>query len=174
MVATESRPDARRDLAIDRLLREPPFAPTLEDWNTRVRPTMTWDTRHLRHYQATLDRVAAGACRFLLVEMPVRHGKTETGSVSFPVHLLDEDPTRRLILASYAQTLAELVSRKARRVAVDAGVALSEERNTAADWQTTAGGGMRAVGVGAGIAGYGADLIIVDDPFRSREDAESR
>jgi predicted phage terminase large subunit-like protein len=41
------------------------------------------------------------------------------------------------------------------------------------DWETTAGGGVRAVGVGAGVTGYGADLILIDDPIRSREDAES-
>ncbi|MBV9215560.1 MAG: phage terminase large subunit [Acidobacteria bacterium] len=46
-------------------------------------------------------------------------------------------------------------------------------KNTEAEWETTHGGGLRAVGVGAGITGFGANLIIVDDPVKSRAEAES-
>lgn len=35
------------------------------------------------------------------------------------------------------------------------------------------GGGLRAVGVGSGVTGFGANLIIVDDPVKSRAEAES-
>ena len=45
--------------------------------------------------------------------------------------------------------------------------------NTAAEWETGMGGGVRAVGVGAGITGYGGKLIIIDDPIKSRSEAES-
>jgi len=45
--------------------------------------------------------------------------------------------------------------------------------NSVAEWETPEGGGVRAVGVGAGITGYGANLIIIDDPTRSRADANS-
>ncbi|MFZ1702433.1 MAG: terminase family protein, partial [Pyrinomonadaceae bacterium] len=47
-------------------------------------------------------------------------------------------------------------------------------KQTDAEWETTGGGGVRAVGVGAGITGFGADLIIIDDPVKSRAEAESR
>ena len=47
-------------------------------------------------------------------------------------------------------------------------------KNTEAEWETTKGGGLRAVGVGGGITGFGADLIIVDDPVKSRAEAESK
>ena len=46
--------------------------------------------------------------------------------------------------------------------------------NTAEEWETRSGGGVRAVGVGAGITGYGAGLIIIDDPVKSRAEAESK
>ncbi len=45
--------------------------------------------------------------------------------------------------------------------------------NTAAAWETRDGGGVRAVGVGSGVTGYGAGLIIVDDPVKSRAEADS-
>jgi hypothetical protein len=46
--------------------------------------------------------------------------------------------------------------------------------NTVAEWETGLGGGVRAVGVGGGITGFGAKLVIIDDPVKSRAEAESR
>jgi len=46
--------------------------------------------------------------------------------------------------------------------------------NRVSEWETTKGGGLKAVGVGSGVTGYGADLIVIDDPVKSREQAESR
>lgn len=47
-------------------------------------------------------------------------------------------------------------------------------KNTEAHWETALGGGLRAVGVGAGVTGYGAGLMIIDDPVKSRAEAESK
>ena len=41
------------------------------------------------------------------------------------------------------------------------------------EWETSGGGGLRAVGVGGGITGFGANLVVVDDPIKSRAEAES-
>ncbi|MBK8465365.1 MAG: hypothetical protein IPL32_05995 [Chloracidobacterium sp.] len=46
-------------------------------------------------------------------------------------------------------------------------------KNSEAEWETSEGGGVRAVGRGAGVTGYGAQLIIIDDPVKSRAEAES-
>jgi predicted phage terminase large subunit-like protein len=46
--------------------------------------------------------------------------------------------------------------------------------NSVAEWETLEGGGLRAVGVGGGVTGYGAGLIVVDDPVKSRAEAESQ
>jgi len=45
--------------------------------------------------------------------------------------------------------------------------------NTVAEWETPCGGGFRAVGVGGGVTGFGAQLIVIDDPVKSRAEAES-
>jgi hypothetical protein len=45
--------------------------------------------------------------------------------------------------------------------------------NTESEWETREGGGVRAVGVGAGITGFGADLVIIDDPVKGHAQAES-
>lgn len=45
--------------------------------------------------------------------------------------------------------------------------------NTASEWETSGGGVVRSVGVGGGIAGFGAGLIVIDDPVKNRAEAES-
>jgi len=45
--------------------------------------------------------------------------------------------------------------------------------NSMAEWETAAGGGLRSVGVGSGVAGYGAHLVVIDDPVKNRAQANS-
>lgn len=142
-------------------------------WNERVSPAFRWDWRHLVVLQETLERVRRGELRKVIVQMPPRHGKSECGTIRFPAYCLAHRPETRVIIGAYNATLATKFARKARRIAQAAGVALSTERAAADDWETTAGGGVRAAGVGSGVTGHGADLILIDDPVKSREEAES-
>jgi predicted phage terminase large subunit-like protein len=50
---------------------------------------------------------------------------------------------------------------------------LSKDRTAVDDWETEEGGGLRAVGVGAGVTGMGANWIFIDDPVKNREEANS-
>jgi predicted phage terminase large subunit-like protein len=77
-----------------------------------------------------------------------------------------------VILGCYNQKLANRFSRKTRRI-VQSRLALSTDRKAVEEWETAIGGGVRAVGVGGGITGFGGDLIMIDDPVKSREEAES-
>ena len=45
--------------------------------------------------------------------------------------------------------------------------------NASSQWETAVGGGVKAAGVGAGVTGFGAQLIIIDDPVKNRAQAES-
>lgn len=107
-----------------------------------------------------------------MIFMPPRHTKTETVTVRYSAYRLEQDPTMNVILGSYNQHLANRFSRKIKRV-VDGRVELSKDRNAVEEWETEAGGAFRAVGVGGGITGFGGDLIMIDDPVKSREEADS-
>jgi predicted phage terminase large subunit-like protein len=104
--------------------------------------------------------------------VPPRHGKSELATIRFPVWFLQKDPTRRVIVGGYNASLAARFSRKAREIA-NGKLAISDDRNAANDWETDEGGGLRSAGVGTGVTGFGADLIVIDDPVKSREEAES-
>ena len=147
--------------------------PPFPRWLKNISPDWNWHAPHLVYLQGILEQVTAGELRRLVISMPPRHGKSEQVTVRYPVWRLCRDPRLRVIVGAYNQRLAEQFSRKARRIAAAAGISLAGDRATAGDWETPAGGGMRAVGVGAGVTGMGGDLIIIDDPVKSREEAES-
>lgn len=143
-------------------------------WMAEARPKHQWTARHFVAMQAVLDRVTAGTERRCYFQIPIRHGKTEHNTIGYAVHRLERDPTTRLIVGSYNQTQAQKFSREIRRLAKARGIALSAERDAAGEWETAAGGGVRAVGAGAGVAGVNADVILIDDPIGSRDEAESQ
>ena len=156
-----------------RRARQTPTPPaSFDDWLPMVSPTLTWDAPHLAYIRERLERVTRGECKRLMLFVPPRHGKSEMTTIRYPVYRLECEPSMRVILGAYNATLAQKFSRKARNVARTR-LALNTERTAVEDWETTAGGGLRAVGVGGGVTGMGANLVIIDDPVKSREEAES-
>jgi predicted phage terminase large subunit-like protein len=141
-------------------------------WLQEVSPDDNWDWPHLAHIRQHLDAITAGTLKRLIVTVPPRHGKSHQGTIRYPVYRLEQDPTQRVVIAAYSQTLANTFSRQARRIATQR-MEIASDRKAVEQWDTTAGGGLRAVGVGAGITGLGANLILIDDPVKSREEAES-
>lgn len=130
---------------------------------------------------------AQGIGRLLICE-PAQYGKTEQASRLFPSWLLGDLPDTRIILCSYGADLATENSRHTRnyvgseayarlfgnRSAVDEPVELSPESRSVVSWNLKDHrGSVFAAGVGGGITGRPANLIVIDDPFKSREDAES-
>jgi hypothetical protein len=93
-------------------------------------------------------------------------------TMRYPVWRLIGRPDLRVIIGAYNHELALEFSGFARNLARECGL-LGPTSVAAHDWRTTAGGGIRAVGVGSGVTGRGANLIIIDDPVKSREEAES-
>jgi predicted phage terminase large subunit-like protein len=138
-----------------------------------VTPAWNWEWAHLTHIDQFLDRVASGEIKRLIIECPPRIGKTEKVNVRFPAYLLELDPSQPFMVAGYNDTFAKRLSRKIRKL-LTGRVPLSRDRNSAADWETEAGGGVRAAGVGVGIAGLPAKGIFIDDPVKSHADAYSK
>jgi predicted phage terminase large subunit-like protein len=119
-----------------------------------------------------LDRVTSGELRRVIIQMPTRIGKTEKVTVRYPAYRLELDPHLPILVTGYNDPFAKRLSRKIRRV-VRGRIPLSDSRKGADDWETEEGGGIRAAGVGVGIAGLPAGLIMIDDPTKNREDAYS-
>ena len=111
----------------------------------------------------------------LMVNMPPGSAKSTYGSVLFPAMALASRRNLQIIGASNTAAMAETFSRRVMSLVRDHSATLGYglTRESAEQWGTTNGGLYRAAGVGGAIAGTRADLVIIDDPTRSRADAES-
>jgi len=79
----------------------------------------------------------------------------------------------RVIVGAYNHGLACTFSRQTRRIVDRFGFSFANDLNKQNQWDSVHGGGLYAVGVGSGVTGYGADLVVIDDPVKSRAEAES-
>ena len=124
-----------------------------------------------------LEALERGEIRNLMVMEPPRHGKSYHASERFPAWYLGRHPKNRVILASYAATLAENNSRSVRNLMDDARnpfpVSLQVDSRSIGRWQTKQGGSLLAAGVGGGITGFGGHLLVADDLFAGRAEADS-
>ena len=118
--------------------------------------------------------------RNLLITMPPRHGKSTYGSVLFPSYFMARKPSRFLMSTSYNSQLATDFGRQVRELVNDpltdqayADFEMSADSRAVDQWRTTSGGAAYFIGIGGTTSGRAANLLLFDDPFKSREDAES-
>jgi predicted phage terminase large subunit-like protein len=123
--------------------------------------------------------VAAGKISRLLITMPPRHGKSEFASKWLPSWYLGNFPDNRVILASYGASFAASWGRKTRDILNEHGprlfgVSIRSDSKAADEWLIEGReGGMQTCGVGGPLTGKGADLLIIDDPVKNAEEANS-
>jgi len=126
-----------------------------------------------------LIKVARGETKHLMISMPPRHGKSELTSKYFTAWFLGHFPDKRVMLTSYEADFAASWGYKARNILDENGhlfglkvSGASAARNR---WDIEGhGGGMVTAGVGGPITGRGAHLLIIDDPVKNAEDANSK
>lgn len=124
--------------------------------------------------------VAAKKSPRLMLLMPPRHGKSELASIRFPGWHLGQYPEHEMINVGYNMELPMIFSRKVRELARDPvyqsvfpGMELNPDSQSIEKWNTTKDGGFTAAGVGGGITGKGAHILIIDDPIKNQEEADS-
>jgi predicted phage terminase large subunit-like protein len=138
-----------------------------------------WRTAiHLMQINQALLKLERGEIKKLALHMPPRHGKTEFCTKYFPVWALIKNPDWRVITTSYGLELASRYGRLAKEQVEEFGgmfgVKLNPSSRSVSEWDIlNREGGMIARGVGGGITGRGANLLIVDDPIKNHEEALS-
>ncbi len=113
----------------------------------------------------------------LIISMAPQEGKSVRVANDFPVWCLTQNPELRIVTASYGQGLANRNGRAVRNRIVahpELGLTIARDNGSVSEW-TLAGhqGGLLSVGIGAGVTGRPADLIIIDDPVKDQKDADS-
>lgn len=141
---------------------------------------MNW---HHRLLADTLDKVERGEIKRLIVTMPPRHGKSELCSKFFPTYFLGKNPNKSIIHVSYAAAVVERWGGEIRDILLDprhkicfpkceVGWQRSRSFIELAQGQRRTGYYVNA-GIGGAITSFGADLLIIDDPIKDAEEADS-
>lgn len=135
-----------------------------------------------------LDRFARGEIKRLMIFAPPRHGKSELVSRRLPPFMFGHRPTLQIVSASYSDSLSSSINRDVQRImespafgflfpksklgAVTRNVTGSVRNNSFFELPTK--GSYRSVGVGSGLTGHGADVLLIDDPIKNKKEADSK
>ena len=139
-----------------------PTTPFLSNW-------------HLEVIASELEACRRGETKRLIINVPPRSLKSHCASVAFPAWLLGHNPSAQIIVASYAQELANKLSSDCRTLFASSfyrdlfSAQLSTQRQALQELTTTRNGFRMATSVGGVLTGRGADFIIIDDPLKPDE-----
>jgi predicted phage terminase large subunit-like protein len=134
---------------------------------------------HLLILSQKLVDVAAGRIPRLIVTMPPRHGKSELISKYTPAWFLGTFPDKKVMLTSYADTFAAQWGRRARDILKEFGpelwgVSVDPETSGGQLWEVDGHDGiMVTAGLSGGLTGKGGHLLIIDDPVKNSQEAQS-
>lgn len=139
--------------------------------------------------EAVADTINEGGR--LIITIPPQEGKSTRVGVWTPVWALMRNPDARVVVASYAESLAGRNAYQARSIvnehgsgAVDEitgaalpdrlGFTVAQDHRQQRSWGIAGSrGGYYATGTGGSLTGRASDLLIVDDPFKNQVQADS-
>lgn len=126
--------------------------------------------------QALVEMANTPDGRFICSLAP-QEGKSTRVAKDYPTWVLTEAPDTRIVTASYAQSLANRNGLALRRNITDhpeLGLRIAPDNGAKHEWELAGHrGGVLSVGIGAGLTGRPADLLIIDDPIKDRREADS-
>lgn len=142
--------------------------------------SMFKDAKHHRALAKVLEEVEKGHIPRLIVTLPPRHGKSELISRRFISWYIGRDSYRNVIFSTYNDNFAEDFGADVRNIVcapqyrqVFPAFSLRKGGASKSLIQTAKGGRAVFVGRGGSITGRGADQLIIDDPIKDAEEANS-
>ena len=143
----------------------------------------TWKRTHMSDFladevQRFVEEDTGNAYDILIIETPPQHGKSLTITESLPSWYLGRYPKNRIIEASYNDDTAKRFGRKNLEKVEQFGGSLFGLKQgsiwTKTEFELANGWGrMISRGIMSGITGNPANLLIIDDPIKNREEADS-
>lgn len=135
-----------------------------------------------KHHEVLIDKIQevtdSPTSRFVIFLLPPGSAKSTYTSACFPSWYLGRRPGSSILACSYKYELAEKWGRTSRNLVQEYSAildyTLKSDSKAAGEWETTNGGLYFCAGCNAGIAGYRADMGLIDDPIGNQEDADSK
>jgi len=137
------------------------------------------DDWYLRLLAFDIERIATASFSRYLCNMPPGSGKTFLLSVTLGAWLLGHKPWTRILIASYGDVPALLISRKIRDLLqapffrrAFSNTVLAKDQRAAGDFATTAGGAVYARSIEGATTGLRCDYLICDDLVQIRDSGD--
>lgn len=143
------------------------------------RPIETPQAAHHKALIALCERLERGETRRAMVFMPPGSAKSTYASVAFPAWFLGRKKGRSVGVATYATGLARKVGRRIRAIVRQKvyreimGTGLSRDQGAVNEWALESGSDFMGEGILAGWTGNRLDGLVIDDPVKNREEADS-
>lgn len=153
-----------------------------EDDETYVETFLPLETTLAKHHELILsaaDRCISARYGRLMMFMPPGSAKSTYGSIVVPSYAMGKKAGYRVIATSYGSDLARKMGRRTRSVVRQRafstlfGASLSGEMSAADEWSLDNGSEYMAGGILSGLTGNRANLIVIDDPIKGRQQADS-
>lgn len=114
----------------------------------------------------------------LIVSMPPQEGKSTLATKWTPTWLLENDPDRRIVIASFSAGVARRMGRLIRGEITghsdELDIRIAQDVSAQNEFQIADKlGGVYSVGIGGGLTSRPADVMFIDDPLKDRAEADS-
>jgi predicted phage terminase large subunit-like protein len=157
---------------INALLRADPYS-FIKYFFKETLPGEFEDALHLEAIAYQIKCILEGDQKRLIVNLPPRHLKSFCFSVVLVALYLGHYPDKKVLCVSYSDELAAVLSRQCKKLMshprykeIFPQTIIGREKNAEMEFETTLGGGRRAISMSGAATGYGADLLIIDDPVK--------
>lgn len=132
-----------------------------------------------KYVQNFIERETDKPYEILVIATPPQHGKSQSITETLPSWYLGRHPENHVIEISYNEDFAVKFGRRNRRKIEEFGdeifgLTLAKDNNRAVEFETSKHGGMISRGVGTGVTGQPANLMIIDDPIKNKKEAFSK
>jgi len=134
---------------------------------------------HLAPINASIEDIARHRLTRVIYAMPPRWGKSYSVSETAPAYVYGHNPNMKFMQGAYGSSLAEQFGRSTRSLMQKPaykqvfGFGVSPSVSAVLNFHTEADGKYLGGGVDSPFIGFGGNWINIDDPIKSRRDAES-
>lgn len=148
---------------------------------SEVEPNEWIDAWHIKAIAEHLEALYYKKIRYLVINIPPRHGKSLLANVFFAAWVLAKDPTKRLFHTSYSHSLATKHHKACRQLIRSpwyqkywgTKYGIRDDSDNQTEFVTDKMGSRMIASVGGVNTGFGFDYIFADDPNKVGRDSES-
>ena len=142
-------------------------------------PIETTMASHHRLILTELDRISTTPHGRIMILAPPGSAKSTYASVVFPTYYLGKNGNRQIILASYGDELAKKLGRRSRSILKQKRyerifrTTLRRDTQSVQNFALENGSEYMSAGILSGVTGNRAHGLIIDDPVKGRQEANS-